>query len=56
MSGFGLQGYIGAGVIAYTILGAPYYNYNIMGPKALFQSLRLLEFGASGLQRGCRFV
>ena len=27
---------IGALIITYTILGAPYYNYSIMGPKTLF--------------------
>ena len=27
---------IGAFIITYTISGAPYYNYSIMGPKTLF--------------------
>ena len=28
---------IGAYTITYTILGAPFYNYSIMGPETLFQ-------------------
>ena len=27
---------IGAKIIANTILGVPYYNYSILGPKTLF--------------------
>ena len=26
----------GALIVAYTVLGVPYYNYSIMGPKTLF--------------------
>ena len=33
---FAVQSNIGALIIPYTILGAPYYNYSIMGPKTLF--------------------
>ena len=31
---------IGAFMITCTILGVPYHNYSIMGPKALFSLLR----------------
>ena len=27
---------IGASIITYIILGVPYYNYSILGPKTLF--------------------
>ena len=35
---------IGASIIANTILGAPYYNCRIMGPKTLFEVLRPLYY------------
>ena len=37
--------YIGASIIPNTILGAPYYNYGIMGSKTLLEVLRPLHWG-----------
>ena len=33
---------VGAEIITNTVLGVPYYNYSMMGPKTLFQLLRPL--------------
>ena len=35
---------MGAKIITNTILGVPYYNTSIMGPKTLFQLLRPLDY------------
>ena len=39
---------LGASIITYIILGAPYYNYSILGPKTLFKLLRPLHYLMKG--------
>ena len=39
---YGLVHYYRALIITYTVLGVPYYNYSILGPKTLFSLLRPL--------------
>ena len=50
------SGSIGALIITHTVLGVPYYIYNIVGPKTLFCLLRALYWPLAGEHAGAEEV